>query len=150
VAKGLTSDARENLRAVIRDRVLGRFETELDAAVAMKVDPTALNRLLKHGTGGSLEFAEKVARYLNEPTATILFGSDEPPEPTLREMPGFADAMAEAKRRIEAEHPGITEANLSAAGNIVISPPLAHVSAGLLIHLAMTARVARPPKKRRK
>jgi hypothetical protein len=149
VAKGLTSDARQRLQSVIRDRVLPHFKTEKDAADAMSVDPSALNRLLKHDQGGSLEFAENVARFLGEPAAKILYGSDQPPEPTLSKAPGFEDAMAEARRRVAAEHPGIDEKQLNSVGAVIMSPPPEIVSAGLLIYLAMSMRAPAPKKSRR-
>ena len=146
--KGLTPQAKERLIAILKRDVMPSFSVEAKAADEMKVDATALNRLLNHGQGGSVEFVEAVARYLSIDPATILFGGDAKPEPRLSDMPGFSEVLSEARALALRQMQSISDAQFEAAGRLRITPQPVTLTAELLVQLALTsARASKPRKK---
>ena len=145
----LDPDVSERLRSAIR-RIAQRFpnpdRAQSEIAQIFKVKPSTISRFLAGGSGGSLSLAQRTAEYLNEPLESVLFGS-APKQPTrrLRELPGFDEAMADAVKRSEREHPGITREDLESAADIRATPEPAQVTGGLLIQLALARKSIAPP-----
>jgi transcriptional regulator with XRE-family HTH domain len=121
-------------------------EAQSAAARELGVNQSTISRLLsKDGKGGSVQLAQKVAEFLNESPSLILTGSaDGVQARQLRELPGFAAALGEAKARLAGEHPGIGPGDLEIAANTRAIPEPPRVTAGLLIHIAL-ARHLPPP-----
>ncbi len=69
----------------------------------------------------------------------------------MRALPGYAEALSEALRRVSAEHPGISVGDLERAADAQVVPQPEKVTAGLLIHMALSRpKNAEPNKKRKK
>lgn len=100
-------------------------------------------------TGGSLKLIYKVAEALNEPPELILNGDTKAaPIRKLRELPGFAEEFAEARRRAARLH--LTMKELEDAADVRAEPEPT-VTADLLIALAVSMRtpINPPPAKSR-
>jgi hypothetical protein len=81
-----------------------------------------------------------VSKFLNDKPEKILVGTGEQAVRKLRDLPGFEEAMASAKDRVSAEHPGISAGDLERSADARIVPEPERVSAGLLIHMALSQR----------
>lgn len=139
--------ARERLRDALVNRMFPRLDADPEraqtaAAKILKVDQSTISRVVGSGGGGSVQLAEKVAAFLNESPARILLGEDAPQVPRLRDLPGFPDALANAKERVAAEHPGLTPQDLEIAADTRAAPPPPRIHAGLLIHIALARQGA--------
>lgn len=137
---GLPPEAHERLTKAVRT-IMERYDSDIAqsaTARAIGFSPPAINRLLQ-GHGGSVKMVRAVAKVLNESPSRILFGEeDQAPIRRLRELPGFAEAMPEAKRRAVQAHHGLTAAELEAAADTKSIPEPAYVTADLLIHIALS------------
>jgi transcriptional regulator with XRE-family HTH domain len=157
VPAALPEDIRLRLKEALENEVLPRFggdpkRKQSEAARALKVTPSAINRVLNDTSGGSMDLVQRVSKFLNDKPEKILVGSGEQVVRKLRELPGFEEAMALAKDRASAEHPGIAAGDLERAADARIVPEPERVSAGLLIHMALSQRseVGQPKTPQRK
>lgn len=117
-----------------------------EAARALKVSASSINRLVNLGTGGSVGLIEKVEKFLNEPKGTILgYTAGEPPVPRFRDLPGFAEVLDEALRRAKESKIQLTRRELEEAGDYRLSPPPARLTADLLVQLALSLAGDAPP-----
>jgi transcriptional regulator with XRE-family HTH domain len=157
VPSALPEDVTKRLKRVLEDVVLPRFggdpkRQQSAAARALRVTPSAINRVLNDKSSGSLDLVRRVSEFLNDNPSKILWGEDEPEVKKLREVPGFAEALAEARRRAAQEHPGLTVAELEQAADARIVPQPERVSAGLIIYMALSkakAETLRPPRRKK-
>lgn len=147
----LPDDVAKRLRDAVENRVLPVFSAEgkdkaqssaaraITQKTGISVLPSTLSRLVRRRSSGSFELVRAVAMFLGEDPDVILHGpSKKPVAKRLRDLPGFADAHAEAQRRVKQEHPGIEISALNLAGEATVTPPPEQVSAGLLIQLALS------------
>jgi hypothetical protein len=136
----LPPEQRENLRRVIVEKVLPRFNGDQTAAAeAIGADQATINRLVLHHQGGSLGLAKAVAKYLTDSVASVLgLGGEEVSVPKLRDIAGFETAMEEAKRQVAEEYRGRLDVERleRAADNRLVSPP-DKILPGLLIQVAL-------------
>lgn len=105
------------------------------------VSPASINRIISGKGGGSVALVRAVAKFLNEEPDIILSGLGKPGSAArkLKDLPGYEQAFAEAKKRAEIEHPTINTLALSLAGEATVTPQPERVSAGLLIQMALAS-----------
>jgi transcriptional regulator with XRE-family HTH domain len=150
----LTPETREHLRRVVVDEVLPRFGKDPDkaqtaAANKLGVNQSTISRFV-NGQGGSMKLAEAVAKFLNDSTSRVLgLGANEVTSPKLREIPGFAAAMDEARRQVKDEYRGLDPQRLEAAADHRMVPPPQRIIPGLLIQLALCLPSEPPGSERR-
>lgn len=119
-----------------------------EAARALGVHPSSINRLVNEGKGGSVQMIERVEKLLNEPKGTILgYASGEPRVPRFRDLANFAAVLDEATKRAVEGKVQITRLELERAGDFAISPPSLRLTPDLLIQLALAASDIEPPPK---
>jgi hypothetical protein len=158
VPAALEPDVRNRLReAVLKlcSRHPDPERAQSDVAREIGTDRSGISRLLSktNSSGGSLTMVRKVSKLLNQDPSLILMGVDRPaPVRKLRELPGYAGAIADAVRRIETENPHLSRGDLEAAADTRAEPEPLSVTSGLLIQLALIRSSARrtPPKTRSK
>lgn len=143
MAKGITPAARERLKATLETEVRPRFahlgeRWQSAAAKVIGVDQSTISRMLSNPPmGGSQEFVERVAKYVNVEPAMILFGKADPNRvPRLRELPGYARALDVAKQRISEEGRLIETWALEKAGDYAGTPVIKEVTSEVLIAFA--------------
>lgn len=108
-------------------------------ARALGISPSAVNRLVNEGKGGSLELIENIERLLNEPHGTILgYTSIRPVAPRFRDIPEFAEVINEAERRVKLGKIQLSRMDLEFAGDLRLSPPPKRFTPDLLIQLALS------------
>jgi transcriptional regulator with XRE-family HTH domain len=151
----LSAEARERIRKALIEEVLPRFDKDVKraqsaAATALKVNQSTISRLVTSGRGGSVNLAEAIAKFLNESPSRLLgHAQAEAPAPKLREVPGFAAAMQEARRQIENEYRGLNPLQLEAAADHRMFPPPEKIIPGLLIQLALCLPMGAPGRESR-
>jgi hypothetical protein len=127
----------------MKEKVLPRFGDNPDraqsaAALALEVKPSSINRLVNHGTGGSVGMIERVEKLLNLPNGTILgYTSGTEPTPRFRDLAGFDAAIEEAERRCKESKIQLSRRDLEFAGDVRQIPPPKRISADLLVQLAL-------------
>ena len=143
--KKLSLEVRRRLKEILQREMPPRFPQhgsrwQSAAAEALGVDQSTVSRMLQEPPqGGSPDFAEKVAEYLNEDPGEILYGTAPKDQvPRLREMKGYDDAHRRALAKIEEEKRAIPPWALEKAGDFRSRPPVPIVTAGLLVELAAT------------
>jgi hypothetical protein len=151
----LTPQTRDHLRRVVVEEVLPRFGKDPDkaqtaAAAKLGFNQSTISRFVR-GEGGSMKLAEAVAKFLNDSTSRVLgLGANETVSPKLREIPGFAAAMEEARRQVKDEYRGLDPQRLESAADHRMVPPPQRIIPGLLIQLALCLPPSDPPSSERR
>lgn len=145
--KAISEDVRLRLRAAL-GRARDRFPPKLQErgwqsrfAEEVGVDQGSVSRLFAKGEGGSVELAERVAAFLGEDPASILFGTSSSELP-LKRLDNYRACLREAKRRADLEHRDVPDWVWARVGETRTEPPTQMVTPDLVFALAVTISAA--------